>query len=235
MSLFSWLKGWGVSDPPARPSRPALGLTSLEARDTPAALYSFDTGSGALVVTFDSNVGTGQNAQIQDGEVPLNGSQQRVVFLNGKRTDVPTQLVKSITVIGNDFDNGIDLTEVSTRAFVGLDEKVLLMGGGGKDVIRGSQFSDEIHGGAGDDRLIGRDGNDRMFGEAGVDRLWGQDGKDTLDGGKGDDFLYGDEKNDTLRGGGGADRFDGGPGGADIALDFHRREGDVLLKTTERG
>ena len=59
------------------------------------------------------------------------------------------------------------------------------------------------YGGGGDDVLAGTDAADFLDGGPGNDRLYGGYGRDTLVGGFGDD---------ALAGGGGADRLDGGPG-----------------------
>jgi hypothetical protein len=60
-------------------------------------------------------------------------------------------------------------------------------GGGGNDIIRGSDSSDALYGEGGDDQVFGRGGNDLVVGdspiasEAGVNTLWGDEGDDILD------------------------------------------------------
>ncbi|MCF4165851.1 hypothetical protein L2U69_09370 [Zavarzinia compransoris] len=65
------------------------------------------------------------------------------------------------------------------------------------EVVRGSNFADEMRGGAGDDSFEGADGDDLLVGGAGDDTLVGAGGDDTLVGGEGADTLNGDEGVDT--------------------------------------
>jgi Ca2+-binding RTX toxin-like protein len=53
-----------------------------------------------------------------------------------------------------------------------------ISGGGGDDVIIGTQGSNEIHGGYGDDVLLGHAGNDTIYGGPGSDLLRGGSGRD---------------------------------------------------------
>jgi len=78
-----------------------------------------------------------------------------------------------------------------------LDDRI--MGGPGRDTIRGESGNDLLHGG---------DDDDSVGGGLGRDRLWGDDGDDRLDGGEDRDFHYGgegldveDDFNDSFRDG----------------------------------
>lgn len=82
-----------------------------------------------------------------------------------------------------------------------------LLGGDGRDALRGLGGRDRIEGGKGADRLRGDAGDDRLDGGKGRDRLRGDAGDDRLEGGKGDDDLWGGGGRDTLIGGAGADTF----------------------------
>jgi Ca2+-binding RTX toxin-like protein len=197
-----------------------LRVQSLEAREVPAAFASFNAATGALTVTIDGNVTTGQHATITEnrGFVQLNGQR---ALANGR--PVFSQDVRSITVNGSAFDNTISLTDVSTRGFRNLDGRITLHGGGGNDAISGSQFSDTICAGAGNDRVFGNAGNDCICGDTGNDRLDGGAGNDTLDGGAGDDVLIG---------GLGRDVFYGGSG-FDLVSSFNGRE-DRIISSIER-
>lgn len=100
----------------------------------------------------------------------------------------------------------------------------------GRDVLKGSSFSDKLlgfsgndklFGNAGNDTLLGMTGNDKLFGgsggdvlkgSGGSDRIEGGIGNDKLVGGRGNDVLLGQADNDTLIGGGGRDTLKGGTG-----------------------
>ncbi len=78
-------------------------------------------------------------------------------------------------------------------------------GGGGDDVLRGSDGPDVLQGGRGDDVLDGRGGDDRIRGGS---------GRNVVDGGSGDDELASVSSGDRVRGGEGADRITALAGGA---------------------
>jgi Ca2+-binding RTX toxin-like protein len=69
--------------------------------------------------------------------------------------------------------------------------------------------------GAGD-RLVGGAGKDWLRGFAGPDRLWARGGADRLEGGAGPDLLVPGGGRDLLRGGAGADRADLRDGRGDL-------------------
>jgi Ca2+-binding RTX toxin-like protein len=83
-----------------------------------------------------------------------------------------------------------------------------------------------VYGGAGDDILRGSPAVDVLVGEAGDDQLFGGASDDYLRGDRGDDRLFGEEGDDWLRGGPDGDAFDGGPG-RDRVADFSSAEGDT--------
>lgn len=105
----------------------------------------------------------------------------------------------------------------------GLTISSTVSGGGGGDVVIGSEVSDVLSGGPGVDRIAAGAGNDLVFGgagddelrgDSGDDRLFGQAGRDVLLGGSGDDLLKGQgAAGDRLTGGPGSDTVDGGAGG----------------------
>ena len=177
--------------------------------------------SGQLVVNINSTVSTGQNAIVSEahGQVYLNG---KAVIANG--TAVASGAVRSLVVNGSAFDNYIDLFQVSTQGFRGLDGYIAVNAGGGNDTVHGSRFADVINGGDGNDVLKAGDGNDTVFGGNGDDYLEGNNGNDYLDGGAG---------TDTFRGGAGADVFVGGAG-YDWVFDFASRDGDRVVSGIEK-
>jgi len=79
----------------------------------------------------------------------------------------------------------------------------------------------EVLGGLGKDDLRGGDGYDPLYGGAGADVLRGRGGDDLLEGGSGADVLYGGPGDDLLRGGTAADTFRFGTNhGADTISDL---------------
>lgn len=118
-----------------------------------------------------------------------------------------------------------------------------------KDVLTGSEFSDEISGFLGDDTLKGGGGDDVLNGGEASDVLHGNAGRDILNGGSGDDrmlggtgsdILYGDTGDDILRGGGGDDTLYGGAGAdtfifyptwdQDLIADFNSNQDKIELR-----
>ena len=88
----------------------------------------------------------------------------------------------------------------------------VLNGGGGADQVLGLAGKDAVRGGGGNDRVAGGGGDDVARGDGGKDRLDGRGGNDDLFGGAGADRLFGGAGADELRGGGGKDQLDGGAG-----------------------
>lgn len=80
-------------------------------------------------------------------------------------------------------------------------------GNGGDDYLGGDRGNDEIHGGTGNDDIAGGTADDVLYGDAGNDVLRGYTGQDELYGGEGDDVLYGGRHTDHLDGGPGNDEL----------------------------
>ncbi|WP_414623230.1 calcium-binding protein, partial [Calothrix sp. CCY 0018] len=81
---------------------------------------------------------------------------------------------------------------------------------GNIEVIKGSNFNDEMIGGEHEDTFYGEGGDDKLYGKEGDDRLEGNDGNDWLEGGTGNDNLYGQAGDDKVYGNEGDDRLEGG-------------------------
>jgi uncharacterized delta-60 repeat protein len=183
----------------------------------------------ALTSVSDSGVleieGTSGNdfIDLEIGTQEIDGQSVAVikVTFNGSVIDVPTDLVSSIKINGNNGNDAItvgnDITLSST-----------INGGSGNDVIRAGGGDDVIDGGSGINAMFGNDGNDTitggtsldaLFGGGGDDWLYGGSGIDLLEGGLGLDHLFGQGGNDLLysRDGGQLDELDGGSG-TDAAL-----------------
>lgn len=144
-----------------------------------------------------------------------------------------------LTVTGDDGDNAIDLSGVTTTFFdsnleivvdgddgadlitgspdiastlAGGDGADTLVGGGLGDSLIGGNGQDELNGGDGNDTLNGGDGGDVLNGQAGDDLINGGSSGDTIDGGSGSDTLNGQSGSDTITGDTGDDTIDGGSG-----------------------
>ena len=102
---------------------------------------------------------------------------------------------KLVANLGDGNDN------FSTSGDLASAIQLTVDGGGGNDVIHGSNGADTLLGGAGNDLLFGGAGDDTLTGGAGADQFFGEAGNDTLIWNPGD----------------GTDRFEGGDG-IDTAL-----------------
>jgi Ca2+-binding RTX toxin-like protein len=111
----------------------------------------------------------------------------------------------SDTVDGGTGDDEIDTsggTNIPDRGYPGSpgspavaadpdpnDDRDLVHGGTGDDIIRTGDDADTIFGGDGDDTIDGGIDDDSIEGGTGDDSLIGGDGNDTVDGGDGDDYI----------------------------------------------
>lgn len=75
--------------------------------------------------------------------------------------------------------------------------KHAVLGFGGNDAIKGSQYGETLVGGSGIDKLWGYGGSDQLIGGSGNDQLYGDAGNDILHGGSGNDIMSGGTGNDT--------------------------------------
>jgi Ca2+-binding RTX toxin-like protein len=92
-----------------------------------------------------------------------------------------------------------------TRA-AGTPQPCRIVGGAGRDVIRGTSGDDLVDAGAGADHVAGRGGDDFLDGGPGNDTLRGGRGSDLLLGGAGADRIYAhDGASDSVHGGPGRD------------------------------
>ena len=82
----------------------------------------------------------------------------------------------------------------------------VVLGGGGGDMLRGTDGSERLAGFGGKDDLGGLVGDDELYGGGGDDELYGGPGRDALLGGTGDDFIEAkDGEQDYLECGSGSD------------------------------
>jgi Ca2+-binding RTX toxin-like protein len=166
----------------------AAGLLALPGTAN-ANVVAFVDVSGVLRVT--STDGDAMTVTCTGNDVKVNGADP---------VQGPTRCreVSSISVVGDARANAIDLNGVTATAFVGLATSprgVVADGGGGDDVIAGSEFADDLAGGDGEDRISGfrnaAGGRDVIHGNQGSDTLvWNEgDGSDTIEGNVGNDVV----------------------------------------------
>ncbi len=103
------------------------------------------------------------------------------------------------------------------------NERVVLVGNTGDDVLEGGNGDDTLYGNGGMDLLVGNGGDDEIVGGSGKDTLRGGDGddliygngggSDLIVGGAGNDMLYGEASQETILGGTGNDQIFGNGGG----------------------
>jgi Ca2+-binding RTX toxin-like protein len=149
---------------------------------------AFDPGSGTLTVSSDAGdaiaitcQGSGPGQVMVNGAAPGGGSAN-------------CDAVRKIIVTGGPGANAIDLRGVTDELFVALTGTEI-SGGGGDDVIDGSELPDAMEGDEGDDRITGfrnpASGRDAFLGGDGNDTLvWNNgDGSDVMDGQAGDDTV----------------------------------------------
>ncbi len=148
----------------------------------------FDAGSKTLTVS--SNAGDGIDIACQGsgpGQIVVNG-------LAPGGGPANCDAVTKIIVTGGPGANAIDLRGVTDELFVALTGTEI-SGGGGDDVINGSELPDVVKGDQGNDRIAGfrnpASGRDVVLGGDGNDTLvWNNgDGTDTMDGEAGDDTV----------------------------------------------
>lgn len=180
--------------------------------------------SDVATVTIGVSSSVGSSAfQLQDGqltvtmpneselvvEVPASGTQRFLTIRESHRITQRVSLigtdfeqVERVLVQGSEQADEIDLRQMTRAVFPNL-VTVTILGGGGDDVIQGTELADTIEGGEGNDAIEAGEGNDRVTGGTGLgnDRLDGGVGADTLTGGSGRDTLLGGADNDLLQAG----------------------------------
>src|SRR3989344_3821814 len=93
----------------------------------------------------------------------------------------------------------------------------VLIGGDGNDVIDGSNGDDRINGGEGNDKILASNGNDQIDAGGGNDQVEGSNGNDDIILGSGNDKADGGNGNDIIQGNEGNDTLVG-RNGNDILL-----------------
>jgi ELWxxDGT repeat protein len=112
------------------------------------------------------------------------------VSVNGEKHIYPLASIGLIVINAGDGNDTIRLDRVAIASRI--------FGGGGNDVIYGSQAADRIAGGDGDDWINGAAGKDIIYGEAGDDRLFGGDDRDYLNAGSGSNLIRGGDAVDRI-------------------------------------
>jgi Ca2+-binding RTX toxin-like protein len=166
-----------------------LALVGFAGPAQAAVSTGFSPDSGTLTVSSDAGDGIAIACSAADvqGDVTINGLAPGGVVAH-------CGAVTKIIVSGGPGANAIDLRGVTDEVFVALTGTEI-SGGGGDDVIDGSELPDAIHGDEGNDRVAGfrnpASGRDVVLGGDGTDTLvWNNgDGSDVMEGEGGDDTV----------------------------------------------
>ncbi|HVK08828.1 MAG TPA: M57 family metalloprotease [Gemmataceae bacterium] len=133
---------------------------------------------------------------------------------------------------------GDDTLTITPNDLVGGATSVLVVAGGGADVIDASAvtFTVALDGGEGDDTIVGGTGSDLILGGAGTDSLVGGAGDDTLVTQHGDDTVVGGDGSDVyvIVPGSDVTLVESGVGGIDV-IDFSFAERAVTFDLTAEG
>ena len=235
MHLKSWLDFLRRGQPATRSPR------RVPAHRSPAVVESLEDRTLLSVTTLliDSGLSIVSDAD-DDLAVSADVLGNVVVDVNGQPQTMSPPLaaatVESITLLGGDLANTIDLSGITAADFSfqdidgnpiaisvdagndhdtilgSIDLAATLLGGDGDDTISlvGSQADHLVEGGNGNDVINGGGGAETLEGGDGNDLVAGGAGADVLRGGDGQDSLDGENGADTLLGGSGSDRLDGG-------------------------
>jgi Ca2+-binding RTX toxin-like protein len=165
-----------------------LALLGVAGPAQASVVSAFDPGSRTLTVSSDAGdaiaiacQGSGPGRVVVDGLAPDGGP-------------ASCDAVTKIIVHGGPGADAIDLHGVTDELFVALTGTEI-SGGGGDDVIDGSELPDVVRGDEGSDRIAGfrnpASGRDVVLGGGGNDTLvWNNgDGSDVMDGEAGDDTV----------------------------------------------
>lgn len=128
-----------------------------------------------------------------------------------RRVNIRGRLPTGIVVKGTELDDmwSAPLSDNQRHLLIGLAGHDVLDAGAGNDVVWGNEGNDHLVGANGGDWLIGGDGDDTLFGWEGNDRIWGGPGFDVLNGGTENDELISidiDPYSDEITCGDGTDR-----------------------------
>jgi len=107
------------------------------------------------------------------------------------------------------------------------NQRNIIKGANGDDVVFGGSLSDELEGNSDNDSVYGLGGEDHINGGPGNDRLFGGEENDIIIGGQGNDHIEGGSGDDTIVLGNGLDTVKGGSG-KDV---FNYDVGDTLIDT----
>ncbi len=90
------------------------------------------------------------------------------------------------------------------------NDKDIINGFGGDDIITAGEATDRVYGGSGADTINGGQQADALYGQADNDTINGDENGDDIFGGSGNDILNGNIGSDVIYGGSGNDTIDGG-------------------------
>jgi uncharacterized protein (TIGR03382 family) len=129
-----------------------------------------------------------------DGNDQIAGGTGTDTVSYAQRTDeVYAGLEGAEDAIGDDVERITGGAASDTLDFSSSGTGRTIRGGGGNDLVRGSDLADQLYGGLGDDTILGGGGADELYGDGGDDNLDGQAGTDSYAGGAGNDTIMSDD------------------------------------------
>jgi hypothetical protein len=178
---------------------------------------------GQMAVHADGGPGDDRLDATQAGSAQLSGADGADVLLGGYSSDTLIGGPGPDAISGGAGLDTVSYADHATGVAVRLggstgdgasgegdsiaDDVERAVGGGGNDLIVGTDGPDQLVGGNGDDRLEGLGGNDFLWGGSDNATTPGLPGADAVLGGDGDDELSATGRGSMLDGGAGADRF----------------------------
>ena len=211
LSIFGTILNHASPATPPPSGTPGAGFSNAQLASIGRELTYNDPQSGR---PQDADDGPGPAGSVRDQNVELLQRDVRIAPLPGPGEPFPKALTcsgREATIIGTDEKDVIRGTEGRDVIVTG-DEKDKVKARGGKDFVCAGDGNDKVKGGRGRDVLKGSKGNDKLFGNRGNDRLTGGPGDDRIDGDSGRDKVSGGKDDDRLDGGKGVDRIAGGAG-----------------------
>ncbi len=160
--------------------------------------------------------GTGNDAFRDIAYTDVVTGQTRTITL----TNTLLSVKQGTTTLASDSLSGFEVADltggamrdiINAAAFTNTGV-VTISGGGGNDVITGTEGADMVFTLSGADSIVGGGGGDTIFAGNGNDTIIGGNGADNLNGQNGNDTIAGDADNDVLIGGAGIDTMTGGTG-----------------------
>jgi Ca2+-binding RTX toxin-like protein len=150
--------------------------------------YNSESDGGDTISDFNVGAGSVDLIDLSGIDAVAGGSDDAFNFIGGTafsnvagelRFDAATSALQADTNGDGIADFTITLTGVASMVAADFIDNIV--GGGGNDVLTGSNLANLIDGGGGNDTLLGGDGDDTLTGGLGADVLTDGDGNDVFD------------------------------------------------------